>query len=235
MGIGTLRRYHDDSRVVGETPLPEGAVDAAQEDAAAVAGAQDELENDRKLNEAAATLGHAHAKVQAAYEDGTDADVLDALLADVAKAQESYAAATAAQPAAEEREPIEPGDQPDTAQTTEVRGDPEGDESRGDREPVVTVKADDDERSQGDATPEDGQQAPEAEDDPAGGSDNPGGEEGANDATRVSTAHGDIERPGVTASTDAWINYANADPKGEPFDLAKRPGLRDDLVAHYGA
>lgn len=49
----------------------------------------------------------------------------------------------------------------------------------------------------------------------------------------ASTAHGDIERPSKTASTDDWVAYAKADPDGEPFDLTARAGLRDEIAKHY--
>lgn len=49
----------------------------------------------------------------------------------------------------------------------------------------------------------------------------------------AATKHGDLERPAKTASTDAWVAYAKADPAGEPFDLTARPGLRDDIAKHY--
>ncbi len=47
------------------------------------------------------------------------------------------------------------------------------------------------------------------------------------------TKHGDLERPAQTASTDAWVAYATADPDGAPFDLTARAGLRDDIAKHY--
>lgn len=58
-------------------------------------------------------------------------------------------------------------------------------------------------------------------------------EEVATATAEASTKHGDIERPARTASTDAWVGYAKADPTGEPFDLTARPGLRDDIAKHY--
>lgn len=45
--------------------------------------------------------------------------------------------------------------------------------------------------------------------------------------------HGDLDQPARTASTDAWIAYAELDPSGIPFDLTKRTGLRDEIAAHY--
>jgi len=58
-------------------------------------------------------------------------------------------------------------------------------------------------------------------------------EEVATATPEVSTKHGDLERPGKTASTDDWVAYAQADPEGEPFDLTPRTGLRDDIAKHY--
>lgn len=52
-------------------------------------------------------------------------------------------------------------------------------------------------------------------------------------AAAEGTAHGDIERPSKTASTDDWVAYAKADPDGEPFDLTARAGLRDEIAKHY--
>jgi hypothetical protein len=49
----------------------------------------------------------------------------------------------------------------------------------------------------------------------------------------AATVHGELERPAKTASTDAWVAYAKADPAGEPFDLTARAGLRDDIAKHY--
>ena len=236
MGIGTLRRYHDDSRVVGETPLPEGAVDAAREEAAAVAGVGENLELNDALNEAAAELGRLTAEAVRVAESG-DLEGGEELAEKISSAHERYAELFAQANATDQGEDQTRPEQPDTPQTTEVRGDPEGQESKGDVEPTVTVKAEGDERPQGDATPQDGQDPPQAGETPAGGSEDPEGENGAQGGTEgsqeASTAHGDIERPSPTGSTDAWIVYAKADPKGEPFDLTKRPGLRDDLVKHY--
>lgn len=53
------------------------------------------------------------------------------------------------------------------------------------------------------------------------------------EAAKLATKHGDLDRPARLGSTDAWIAYAKADSAGAPFDLTKRTGLRDEIAAHY--
>lgn len=171
MGIGTLRRYHDDSREVGQTaPSPES------EDAA-----QQTQEDTREAAEAAGTVREFDARAIVAERQAD----LDAALAALQAPEEGASVTDLAQ-----------GVQ-DAAQGLHEA-----------REAVqAAIDADTEEREA---------KAAEAKTEQA-----------------ADTKHGDLERPAKTASTAAWIDYAKADPKGAPFDLTERPGLRDAIAAHY--
>lgn len=211
MGIGTLRRYHDDSREVGLTPLDESAVDAAKTDAAEEVGKAEELAHNEAINEAAAELGRAYAdavKLTANEDEQPTDEALEAAAQRIAEASAHYAELTA--------EPTPEAD-PVGGVQTEVRGDPKGEESEGDREPDLGGVP------LGDAAAGAEVAARAAED---------AGVEQAS-TEELGTAHGDVERPARTASTAAWVGYAEADPNGAPLDLTARPGLRDEIARHY--
>jgi hypothetical protein len=55
----------------------------------------------------------------------------------------------------------------------------------------------------------------------------------AKEAEREAAKHGDLYRPARQHSTDAWVDYAKADPKYDGPSLEARTGLRDEIATHY--
>lgn len=105
MGIGTLRRYHDDSRAVGLTPTPEGSEDAAaeqehledltleaQREAAEQAGAVREFEAKLELREALAALHEAQAALTGPAGDRDLSELISGVTEAATAAQEAEAA-----------------------------------------------------------------------------------------------------------------------------------------------
>lgn len=202
MGIGTLRRYHDDSREVGLTPLPESAVDEAREAAAEEVGKAEELAHNDAVNAAAAKYGDALAASLAQRDD-------EELAGRVTEALEELNALLV--------KPTPEAEEPQTPPQTEVRGDPEGNEPEGDREPKV-----------GEVDLHDAEAGAQVAAEAAADAGVP---QASTD--ELGATHGGLEQPKASASTADWVAYAENDPNGAPFDLAARPGLRDDIAAHY--
>ena len=207
MGIGTLRRYHEDSRVAGLTPAPQGSEDEPQEqiDArteeeqrqeAAEAGKVREFEAKLALNAAVAEFE----EVERAREERDSRENAKAILAAaqaVVEADEAVAAAIAEDDADRQR----------VAEEAQRKADEEAEAQAN-----AAAKAD-------------------AAANPAGA---PEGANADGTAPPQDTKHGEYERPAATGSTDAWVKYAQADPNGSRVaDLTPRSGLRDEIAQAY--
>lgn len=210
MGITSLRRYHDDSREVGLTPAPQGSEDVPQE-------VIDQRSDEERRTEAAEAgkVREFDAKevANAARRDLNEA--ISALQGPVGErsvtelaqdVQDAAQALTEAEAAVEVAIAEDDTDREAVAAEAQRKADEEHEEKRQQQ-----AKAD------ADANPDGA---------PAGAN-----EDGT--APEPDTKHGEIERPARTASTAAWVAYAEADPNGKPFALEARTGLRDEIATHY--
>jgi len=211
MGIGTLRRYHEDSRVAGLTPAPQGSEDVPQstitertEDEqrqeAAEAGKVREFEAKLELNAKARELTAA----QSAFTGPAGERSLSELAKDVQDAAQAVIDAEEAVQAAIA-------------------------EDDADREAVAAEaqrKADEEAKAKADAAAK-----ADASENPAGA---PASANADGTAPEENTDHGEVKRPTATGSTKDWVNYAKADPNGSPVaDLTERKGLRDEIAQAY--
>lgn len=211
MGIGTLRRYHDDSREVGLTPAPQGSEDVPQSvieerteeeqrEEAALAGKVREFDAKLVLRDRLRDLDAATAALHGPAGERSLAELVQEIT-------EAGQAVTAAQEAV------------DAAIT-------EGD---ADREAVAAEaqrKADEEAEAQANAAAK-----ADAAANPAGA---PASANADGTAPEANTDHGEVKRPPVTGSTKDWVAYAKADPNGSPVaDLTERTGLRDEIAQAY--
>jgi hypothetical protein len=211
VGIGTLRRYHEDSRVAGLTPAPQGSEDAPQEEIterteeqqrqeAAEAGKVREFEAKLELN----------AKVR---ELDATQQVLTGPAGDRSLSELAKDVQDAAQAVIDAEEAVQAAIAEDDADRERVAAE-------------AQQKADEEAKAQADAAAK-----ADAAANPAGA---PASANEDGSATAQDTKHGDLERPTAQGSTAAWIAYAKADPNGSPVaDLTERKGLRDEIAQAY--
>lgn len=211
MGIGTLRRYHEDSRVAGLTPAPQGSEDAPREEIterteeqqrqeAAEAGKVREFEAKLVLN----------AKVR---ELDATQQVLTGPAGDRSLSELAKDVQDAAQAVIDAEEAVQAAIAEDDADRERVAAE-------------AQQKADEEAKAQADAAAK-----ADAAANPAGA---PASANEDGSAPEGNTDHGEVKRPTATGSTADWIAYAKADPNGSPVaDLTERKGLRDEIAQAY--
>ena len=211
MGIGTLRRYHEDSRVAGLTPAPQGSEDVPQDtiterteeeqrQEAAEAGKVREFDAKLELNAKREELEAATTALTSPEGDGSTSErfaAVQAAVEAVVEAEEAVQAAIAEDDADRERVAAE-----------------------------AQAKADEEAKAQADAAAK-----ADAAANPAGA---PASANEDGTAPEENTDHGEVKRPTATGSTADWIAYAKADPNGSRVaDLTERKGLRDEIAQAY--